>query len=132
MNQQAAAQGNWNILGHEWAVKMLRQQVAQQNTRHAYLFAGPPGVGRRTLALRFAQALNCTQPPAPGEPCGQCRNCKQIEKEQHPDLLIVKRDPEDKLPWMGPVRRARHDLSIVPYQSKYKVAIFPNFEEATE
>ena len=55
---------NWNIVGHAWAVKMLLQHAAQDTPGHAYLFAGPPGVGRRTLALRFAQALNCTQPIA--------------------------------------------------------------------
>jgi DNA polymerase III subunit delta' len=123
---------NWNLLGHEWAVTMLRQQIVQDAVRHAYLFAGPRGVGRRTLALRFAQALNCEQPPAPGEPCGKCRNCLQIEREQHPDLLVVVRNPEAKLPWMDPMRQALHDLALRPYQSKYKVAIFPRFEGVTE
>lgn len=127
-----AVHRNWEILGHEWAVDMLRQQVAQKTTRHAYLFAGPPGVGRRTLALRFAQALNCDQPPAPGEACGNCRNCLQIEHIQHPDLLIVERDPDAKLPWMDPMRQALHQLALRPYQSRFKVALFPRFHEATE
>jgi DNA polymerase III delta prime subunit len=50
---------NWNMVGHTWAVDMLRQQVGRGEARQAYLFTGPPGTGRRTLALRFAQALNC-------------------------------------------------------------------------
>ena len=50
--------GNWNLVGHEWAVEMLKKHVSHGTTRHAYLFTGPPGLGRRTLALRFAQALN--------------------------------------------------------------------------
>jgi DNA polymerase-3 subunit delta' len=123
---------NWILLGHEWAVEMLRQQIAQQTTRHAYLFVGPPGVGRRTLALRFAQALNCTEPPAPGEACGKCRNCAQIARQQNPDLLIIERDPDAKLPWMDPMREGLHKLALQPYQSKFKVAIFPAFNEATE
>ena len=125
-----AAQGNWNILGHEWAVEMLRQQVAQQNTRHAYLFAGPPGVGRRTLALRFAQALNCTQPPAPGEPCGQCRTCLQIAKLQHPDLIVTQAESEGKVLTVDLVRAARSTLMLKPYQSLFRVALFPRFQEA--
>ena len=60
---------NWNLLGHEWAVDLLKKHVADGATRHAYLLAGPPGLGRRTLALHFAQALNCPQPKTPGEPC---------------------------------------------------------------
>ena len=68
---------DWNVLGHEWAADLLAQHIARQEVRHAYLFAGPPGVGRRSLALRFAQALNCLNPPAPGEFCGQCRICRQ-------------------------------------------------------
>ena len=57
---------NWNMLGHEWAVDLLRGHLANGRARHAYLFTGPHGVGRRTLALRLAQTLNCTHPPAPG------------------------------------------------------------------
>ncbi len=59
---------NWNLIGHEWAVDMLKKHVVHGTTRHAYLFAGPPGLGRRTLALRFAQALNCQTPISAGFP----------------------------------------------------------------
>ncbi|HEY5983252.1 MAG TPA: hypothetical protein VIU38_07235, partial [Anaerolineales bacterium] len=68
---------NWNIIGHAWAVNMLRQHVATDAARHAYLFTGPRGIGRRTLALRFALALNCTVPVQPGMACGQCDDCKR-------------------------------------------------------
>src|SRR5512135_2176402 len=118
---------NWNILGHEWAVDLLRQQVAQDCARHAYLFSGPPGVGRRTLALRFAQALNCMQPPAPGEACGECRNCREIEKRQHPDLIIVEAESEGGTLKVEQVREARRSLALQPYQSKFEVALFPRF-----
>ena len=70
---------NWEMLGHEWAVKLLLEHVAQGNHRHAYLITGSQGLGRRTLALRFAQALNCPEARSPGEPCRTCRTCKKIE-----------------------------------------------------
>src|SRR5512140_3560453 len=123
---------SWSLLGNEWAVDMLRQQIAQQTMRHAYLFAGPPGVGRRTLALRFAQTLNCTEPPAPGEACGKCRNCVQIARQQHPDLVIIQKDEDAKLPWMDPMREGLHRLALRPYQSKFKVALLPGFQDAKD
>ena len=114
---------NWNILGHEWAVELLRQQVAQDSARHAYLFAGPPGVGRRTLAIRFAQALNCLEPVAPGEPCGKCRNCVQIARLQHPDLIVSEAEAEGKTLKVEQVREARRTLMLKPYQARFRVAL---------
>ena len=123
---------NWNLLGHEWAVDMLKQHIAREAVRHAYLFTGPPGLGRRTLALRFAQALNCTQPTALGEPCGACRDCLQIEKMQHPDLSIVQAESEGGTLKVDQVREIRRALAFKPYQAKYRVALFLRFQEASE
>ena len=124
---------NWNLLGHEWAVDMLRQHISRDALRHAYLFSGPPGLGRRTLALRLAQALNCTQPTAPGQPCGGvCRDCRQIELMRHPDLAIVQAETEGGTLKVDQVREVRRALALKPYQSKYRVALFLRFQEASE
>lgn len=129
---------NWNLLGHEWAVDMLQQQVARGEVRHAYLFCGPPGLGRRTLALRLAQALNCTKTIAPGIPCLTCRDCKQIESMQHPDLNVIQALDDDGQPKengtlkVDYVRAVQHSLSLKPYQAKYRVALFLRFQEAND
>ncbi len=129
---------NWNLLGHEWAVDMLRRHVARGETRHAYLFAGPPGIGRRTLAIRFAQALNCERPVAPGEPCFTCRTCKQTEAMQHPDLAIIQAVNEDGEAKEGgtlkvdQIREIQRTLNLKPYQSQYRVAMFLRFHEAND
>ena len=123
---------NWNMLGHEWAVDMLRQHAARGDVRHAYLFCGPPGLGRRTLALRLAQALNCTKPIAAGMPCGQCRDCKQIEAMQHPDMNVIQADSEGGTLKVDQVREVQHALSLKPYQAKYRVALFLRFQEAND
>jgi DNA polymerase-3 subunit delta' len=123
---------NWGLAGHEWAVDMLRRHVATGEARHAYLFAGPPGVGRRTLAVRFAMALNCTNPPAPGEFCGECRDCRQIEKMQHPDLEIIESQKDSTVLKVDQVRELRHRLVLKPYQSKYRIALFLRFQEAND
>lgn len=124
--------GNWNLVGHEWAVDMLKRHVANGTTRHAYLFTGPPGLGRRTLALRFAQALNCQTPLEAGIPCGQCRDCKQIEAMQHADLTIVRAESEGGTLKVDQIREARRSLTLKPYQSNYRVALFLRFQEAND
>jgi DNA polymerase III subunit delta' len=125
-------ESNWGLLGHDWAVNLLKQHITHDAVRHAYLFVGPPGVGRRTLALRFARALHCTNPPAPGESCGACRACQQVESMQYPDLTIVEAETEGGVLKIDQVREVNHSLSLKPYQSKKRVALFLRFQEANQ
>jgi DNA polymerase III subunit delta' len=123
---------NWDMLGHEWAVNLLREHIAQDRLRHAYLFLGPEGIGRRTLALRLAQAVNCTNPPEPGEPCRACRTCEQIERMQHPDLAVVKAEGKGGTIKVDQVRELQHSLSLAPYDARYRVTLLLRFEQANQ
>jgi DNA polymerase-3 subunit delta' len=123
---------NWNLLGHEWAVQLLKRQIVAGRLRHAYLFTGPDGVGRRTLALRLAQALNCTKPPSPGEFCGECRGCHGFATMQHADLLLVERQEGDREIKVGALRELSRSLSRTPLEAHVQVALLLNFEEASE
>lgn len=124
---------NWDLTGHEWAVDMLKKHIVHGTTRHAYLLAGPPGLGRRTLAVRFAQALNCPTPIETGIPCGRrCRDCKQIESMKHADLTIVQSDAEGGILKVDQIREARKTLILKPFMSKYRVALFLRFQEAND
>ena len=61
----------WGIVGHERAVDLLRRAVRTRRIGHAYLISGPLGVGKRTLAVRLAQALNCERlGPGASPPAG--------------------------------------------------------------
>jgi DNA polymerase-3 subunit delta' len=120
----------WSIRGHDWAVNLLRGHLSSGDVRHAYLFTGPPGVGRRTLAVQFAQALNCLNPPAVGEFCGQCRICRQTAALQHSDLSILQAEKEGGVLKVEQVREAQHALSLTPYEARYRVALLLRFQEA--
>ena len=133
---------NWNLIGNEWAVDMLKKHILNGTMRHAYLFAGPPGLGRRTLALRFAQALNCPTPAEPGVPCGGCRDCRQIAAMQHADLSIIEptiKDPNNSKELIPApngeiriqqIRELQKTINLKPYQSRHRVLIFLRFHQA--
>jgi DNA polymerase-3 subunit delta' len=120
----------WSTAGHEWAANLLQRHLANGDVRHAYLFTGPPGVGRRTLALQFASAVNCLKPPAPGEFCGECRACRQTASMQHPDLSVIQAEKEGGVLKVEQVRDAQHALSLSPYEARYRVALLLRFQEA--
>ncbi|HEX9013571.1 MAG TPA: hypothetical protein VF813_08650 [Anaerolineaceae bacterium] len=121
---------SWDITGNEWAARLLAHHAASGEPAHAYLLAGPPGIGRRTLALRFAQELNCPQPVAPGQPCRTCRTCVQIERMQHPDLFVVERAPDKTELLIDQVRTLQHNLSLRPYEGRYRIGLILRFQEA--
>ena len=118
------------MIGHEWAVNLLADHVTLGRERHAYLFTGPSGIGRRTLALRFAQSLNCEKSPVPGQPCRTCSTCRRIDQMQHPDLAMVMAEHEGERLKIDQARELQHTLSLAPYEARYRVALILRFEEA--
>ncbi len=124
---------NWGLLGHNWAVEMLREHLRRGSSRHAYLLTGADGVGKRSLAIRFIQAVNCPQAKTTGEPCLQptCRVCRQVEAMQHADLKVVE-VPEGKseIP-IDLIRELQAFLSLSPYESPFKIGLLLNFQRAT-
>jgi len=121
----------WKVVGHEWLVEALRQDAASGAPAHAYLFLGPAGIGKRTLATEFAQALNCTQPPAPGEACGECRSCRAFGDGAHPDLHLLQSPRPNEAIRVEAARDLIHALSLRPLEARFKVALLPNFQFAT-
>ncbi len=120
----------WNLYGHQWAVEILQKHIQNNAVRHAYLLTGTPGIGRRSLALKFAQAINCLQPPQPGDACGICRACKQTASLQHPDLSIVQIEEDKQEIRIEQIRTLQQSLSLTPYEAKYRVALLLNFQLA--
>ncbi|MEJ2207437.1 MAG: DNA polymerase III subunit delta', partial [Anaerolineae bacterium] len=111
---------SWEIVGHEWAVTLLRQRLVAGKVAHAYLFAGPPQVGKTRLARILAQALNCQQPDPP---CGQCASCRKIEAGTHPDVrLVIGQGAGDSIK-IDQIRELQREAVLYPYQGRYRVLI---------
>lgn len=123
---------SWKVIGHDWAVEALRKDAASGAPAHAYLFLGPPGIGKRTLAMAFAQALNCSQPPLPGEACGACRSCRAIRDLTHPDLHRLQPPRPTEAIRVDAARDLIHALSLRPREARFKIALLLNFQRATE
>ncbi|HET9449375.1 MAG TPA: DNA polymerase III subunit delta' [Aggregicoccus sp.] len=81
-----------SVYGQQRAVDALRAALRGGSVHHAYLFAGPEGVGKELAAVGLAQALTC--PDKPLEGCGVCSSCTRIERGSHPDVLWLMPDAE--------------------------------------
>jgi DNA polymerase-3 subunit delta' len=96
------------IVGQRHAVEMLQSALRLESIHHAYLFAGPEGVGKELTAIAFAQALLCREQSGRG--CGECSTCRRIARRNHPDVAWVM--PQSELIARG--LASRSEFSNVP------------------
>lgn len=118
------------IQGHDWAVDYLRKSMIHQRVRHAYLITGTQSIGKSTLAHAFAMALNCQHEDITQRPCMQCRSCQLVMSGNHPDLLYSETDPKSGALKIEAVREVTRLIALKPYDSRYRVALFHDFDQA--
>jgi DNA polymerase III subunit delta' len=109
------------FVGHEKQVETLRQALLNRRLHHAYLFVGPDGVGKRTLALALAQAIHCAE--LESDFCGTCGACRAIQKGNHADVRLLEPLSNKKDISIQQVRELEKALSLRSFSGRQKVAI---------
>ncbi len=115
------------IVGQEIVLESLAKTIKSGEIGHAYLFSGPPGSGKKTLALLFAQALNCTSEQK--KPCQQCLPCRKINSGNHPDVHLLK--PQGSSIRIGQLREIKEKLYLLSIEGRKKICIIYNAELMT-
>ena len=120
----------WDLIGHDWAVQLLRGHIRNKSLRHAYLITGPKGIGKAALAVRFIQALSCPDQGSAAVPCQACPTCAQINRLEHPDLFPISVGEDSKQIKVDQIRELIHNLSLSPYAADRRFGLLIDFEQA--
>ena len=126
------------LLGHDQVWNRFQKSYLNGRLASTYLFVGPPGIGKRTVAIRLAQTLLCEQLGEAFTACEQCSQCKLLLAGNHPDLITIAK-PEGKnfIPLellIGDREHRRraglcHDISLTPYYGRRKVAVIDDADQ---
>jgi DNA polymerase-3 subunit delta' len=114
----------WQVIGQDKVLALLDYSLKANAIGHAYLMVGPGHVGKGTLAINLAQALNCDGPELP---CGQCRSCQRILEGKHADVTPVGLDSKTEI-GIDDIRELQRLANLPPYEGKCKVFIIDEAE----
>lgn len=106
------------VVGQTHIIQTLKNTIVQNRIAHAYLFCGPRGTGKTSIAKIFAKTLNCTN--SQDAPCGICENCKMAANGSHPDIIEIDAASNNGV---DEVRNLIDKVKYAPMQGKYKIYI---------
>lgn len=132
-----SAKAMYQVIGQPKPVEILRHSLETGRLAHSYLFVGPPHIGKKTLALGLAQALNCEEPEGP---CGRCGSCIRIAAGKHADVQVIGRLGEAAQGDAGArkeigikqIRELQQAAMLQPYEGRARVFIIDSAEHLNE
>ncbi|HDZ8770737.1 TPA: DNA polymerase III subunit gamma/tau [Staphylococcus aureus] len=108
-----------DVVGQEHVTKTLRNAISKEKQSHAYIFSGPRGTGKTSIAKVFAKAINCLN-STDGEPCNECHICKGITQGTNSDVIEIDAASNNGV---DEIRNIRDKVKYAPSELKYKVYI---------
>lgn len=108
-----------DVVGQTHVTKTLRNAISKGKQSHAYIFSGPRGTGKTSIAKVFAKAINCLNSDD-GEPCNECAICKGITQGTNSDVIEIDAASNNGV---DEIRNIRDKVKYAPSESKYKVYI---------
>jgi len=109
-----------DMIGQQHITQTIRAALAQDRLRHAYLFSGPRGTGKTTLARILAKAVNCTYPDVSVRPCDLCDACKAVNEGHYLDLIEIDAASNNGV---DDVRELRDKIGYAPNEGRHKVYV---------
>jgi DNA polymerase-3 subunit delta' len=124
----------WDVVGQDRAISLLQRSLETESLAHAYLLVGPAHVGKMTLALNLAEAVNCegAEPP-----CGECVSCQRITDGKHADIQVIDLGSTEGEPVesesrvkisVEQIEQIQHSASLPPFEGRCKVFILDGAE----
>jgi len=118
-----------DVVGQDHVVQTLRGALATGRTGHAYLFAGPRGTGKTTIARVFAKALNCAKLAKSGDPCNECDNCVAVNEGRSLDLIEIDGASNGRV---DEIRDVKESAGVAAVGGGYKVFLIDEVHMVTK
>ncbi len=120
-----------NIISQHSAVIAIKRIIDEDQVRGSYLFSGPDGVGKRTVAIEFSKVVNCENKDKRISTCN-CASCRKIDSMNHPDVFIIYPEGKSRSIKIEKIREIIYQASLKPYEARKRVFIINDVENMTE
>ena len=117
-----------DVVGQDYVIQTLKNEIINDKVNHAYMFFGPRGIGKTTIAKIFARAVNCEN-SIDGSPCEECNRCKISKEKECVDIIEIDAASNNGV---DEIREIRSKVNLVPAELKYKVYIIDEVHMLTQ